>query len=889
MNRRNGGLLPSYLCVIAFCITFQPAFSYDSLESAIRFHQSSQYPKALPIFIQLASKFKAKKDLSNYALCQTKIADIIRNYGGANIAIEMLEINERTIAVGLEIPSLVMAQNYLAKAEAFYNASNLADFKLAILKSIEIKRKAKFTDKYFTEDYLHLARYYKDVPNRNDSCYYWVKKSLHCAKLDKQYSLYIIPRIYNMLGYYFHPASEAYFKNKRDSLKNHYRLSRTYYDSAQSAILSQPVQDELMLGKIWHNFGNSFNNQGEIKLALSYYRKSIRIYEEFGNPAELAAKDWVVGKAFYRLGLYDSAITQFQHGIMRLVPYFKPKSLTELPALQPTLNDTWYTSHLVEKGNMYYQRYLAHGNQMDLTTAYDHYILLIKFNKYLVAKSLNENEQIHWSYLYGSNAYQLLVSASYDLLKKTGNKQYIQDAYGLIASAKYAFLNKGIIKPETSVSIKLSLLSEERDLVIKNVTRTISLLPESKLASLLPDIPNANEASSLSQIDLAKQFMDTLTFNNLVSELNFENAALIDFYFNGQDLYTIVISREGFDVMKSTLSSDLISSIKKMKGSLLEMSSENYSGLSNEIYRSTLDSALMLIPKGTNRLIISPDGVLQEIAWDALVTDTTNNKSFKSLNFLMNKYTIRTVMTPVQITRKSANSKDGYYGVAPDFQNSKRFSAIPFSTTLVSSKAEAFDGIFQKTITTEPIDANIFHIASHVTTDPIHPYNSTIHLGEMDSVTIADLSNARIKANLIILNGCQTGNGRYIQSEGTISIARAFYLLGAKSVLTTLWSVDDKATADVLKLFYENIEDDKELDIALREAKLDYISKTGSDESANPFYWAGLQLTGSANPIIKSNREATPFVIVLILITTILLTGFWNFRRRANAQKMKMF
>ncbi len=861
-------------------------YAYDSLENAIRFYQCSKYNKALPIFINLAPKFKAKHELSNYALCQTKIADIIRNYGGTNIAIDLLEANERMIAVSLEVPSLIMAQNYLAKAEAYYSASNLANFKLTILKSIEIKEKAKMTDKFFAEDFLHLARYYKELPDRNDSCYYWINRSLTCAKSDKTFSLYTLPRIYNMLGYYFHPASEAYFANKIDSLNNNYRLSRAYYDSALSAALRQPVQDKLMLGKIYHNLGNSFNGS-EMDKALGYYRRSIKIYEEFGNPSELAVKDWVIGRAFERLKLYDSAILQFQNGIMRLVPNFQPESLSDLPSLQPTLNDAWYTSLLVGKGNMFYQRYLENDNQIDLMIAYDHYVQLVKFNKYLVAKTINENEQIHWSYLFGSNAYQLLVRTGYDLLIKTGNKQYIQDAYGLIASAKYAFLNKDIIKSETEVSIKQSVLKQERKLVINNILGSISQLSESKLVSVLPATANdANGEFSLSQIIMANQFMDTVTFNKLSNVLHKEEAALIDFYFYGQDLYTIVISDNGFDVQKSVFPTRRNSEIIKLNENQLQLSPVEYSVLSNKIYRSTLESALMLIPNGMKRLIISPDGILKEIGWDALVVDTTTNRSFKTLNYLINKYTIRTVFTPVQLTRSSEKLKNGFFGIVPDFTNSQRFSAIPFSSTLVSIKTKDYNGIFAQTIPNTPIEANILHIASHVTTDPIHPYNSAIHFGAMDSLTIADLANAKMNANLVVLNGCQTGNGKYIQSEGTISIARAFYMLGAISVVTTQWSVDDKATSDVLKLFYENIEDGKELDFALREAKLDYISKTGSDESANPFYWAGLQLTGSSKSVIESNRTLIFFGLGLFLLISIVLFRLWKLRQTDEYVKL---
>ena len=69
----------------------------------------------------------------------------------------------------------------------------------------------KLSHKYFTEDYLHLARYYLETPDRIDSCFYWANTALRLAKSEKQFSAYILPRIYNLIGYYFHPKSIGYF------------------------------------------------------------------------------------------------------------------------------------------------------------------------------------------------------------------------------------------------------------------------------------------------------------------------------------------------------------------------------------------------------------------------------------------------------------------------------------------------------------------------------------------------------------------------------------------------------------------------------------------------------------------------------------------------------
>ncbi|MBS1557265.1 MAG: hypothetical protein JST69_00955 [Bacteroidetes bacterium] len=146
------------------------ATASDSLQVALQYHQASRFDKALPIFISLSEKFKIKNDAANYALCRVKIADIIRNYGGINLALAMLRENQKLIMIKIEKLSLISAENYLAEAEALYSVSRFTEFKRAIQNSISEKRKLSLPEKYLAEDYLHLSRYYKAVPNQNDSC-----------------------------------------------------------------------------------------------------------------------------------------------------------------------------------------------------------------------------------------------------------------------------------------------------------------------------------------------------------------------------------------------------------------------------------------------------------------------------------------------------------------------------------------------------------------------------------------------------------------------------------------------------------------------------------------------------------------------------------------------
>lgn len=875
------------LLIIFLVINLGNAQASDSLQQALDFHQSSRYQKALPILISLAKKYKANNEAVNYALCQLKIADIVRTFGGANLAIEMLNTNEKLLEIRLEKPSLELAQNFIAKGEAFYAANKLTEFKQVILKSISVKKKMGLPEKYLAEDYLHLARYYKEFQNQSDSCYYWASKSLRLTKTNQKMTEYLLPRIYNLIGYHFHPASFGYFRNQKDLFNERLKISRKYYDSALHVIESQSIKDELMLGRIYQNLGNSYNNQYQadskretMSIAMDFYKKSTRIYEQFGSPSDLSMKDWIVGKGYERILLHDSAILQFQKGLMRLVPGFDPKNVNELPLLQPTLNDQRFISLITIKANNLYYRAIAKKSVEDLEISFQHYEYLLKFHRYLLSHSLHENETINWSYLYSANAYQQLLNAAFELFRITGNAEYLTRSYSLIASAKYAWINKNDIEPALGSAINASILIEETILVKSGILKSIPSLSDSLLASILPEIPHTISARPRAQLLLANLVLDTVSVEKVKQLLGSENAALIDFYLRGEDLFTVIVTEDKFEVLKQALPPNFNATLREINKNILHLKPESYVRLSNRIYRETLDSAILKLPKEITRLIICSDGQLQTIPWDALVTDTIQQSSFKELDYLLKRFTIRTVLTPRHLFNGQP-SKNGFYGVAPAFSKSKRFSAIPFSASLVKKKSDNYNVEFRTTLQQDSIWTGIFHIASHVAIDSLRPYHSAIYFSDDDSITISQLSNLQIQPQLAILNGCQTGNGTYYHTEGTISFARSFYNMGAQSVLMTLWSVDDKTTAKILESFYDEIENNNLLDASLHKAKIDFIANASSDELANPYYWAGLQLSGKADPV-NTNEFSWKQVTG---VTIVILVGFMFYAARKRKEQ----
>jgi CHAT domain-containing protein len=105
-----------------------------------------------------------------------------------------------------------------------------------------------------------------------------------------------------------------------------------------------------------------------------------------------------------------------------------------------------------------------------------------------------------------------------------------------------------------------------------------------------------------------------------------------------------------------------------------------------------------------------------------------------------------------------------------------------------------------------------------------------------------EIRRTRLNADLIVLSACETGVGRLQGEEGVMNLARAFLSSGARSVVASLWSVEDRSTATIMESFYEHLAAGLSVSEALRQAQLDFIKDYGP--MAKPSLWAGFEVIG---------------------------------------------
>ena len=100
-----------------------------------------------------------------------------------------------------------------------------------------------------------------------------------------------------------------------------------------------------------------------------------------------------------------------------------------------------------------------------------------------------------------------------------------------------------------------------------------------------------------------------------------------------------------------------------------------------------------------------------------------------------------------------------------------------------------------------------------------------------------------------MLSACETGYGKLIHGEGVMSLSRAFAYAGCPGLVMSLWEVSDQATAELMVKFYQHLKDDKDVDEALRLAKLEFLENTNHPNFAHPYLWAGFVPVGDMKSI----------------------------------------
>lgn len=144
----------------------------------------------------------------------------------------------------------------------------------------------------------------------------------------------------------------------------------------------------------------------------------------------------------------------------------------------------------------------------------------------------------------------------------------------------------------------------------------------------------------------------------------------------------------------------------------------------------------------------------------------------------------------------------------------------------------------------------ILHFATHGFLDTAHPELSGLAFSQVDEhgnlldgfLRLQDVYRLRLNADLVVLSGCETALGKHLRGEGLVGLSHGFLHAGASQVVSSLWPVRDRATAELMERFYRAMfKDGLRAPAALRQAQIEMWNQR---QWRDPYYWAAFVAQG---------------------------------------------
>lgn len=343
-----------------------------------------------------------------------------------------------------------------------------------------------------------------------------------------------------------------------------------------------------------------------------------------------------------------------------------------------------------------------------------------------------------------------------------------------------------------------------------------------------------------------------------------------------------------------------------------------------ELSRQLLPEELIetLRHQNVNRIIISPDGSLNNLPLEALKIALRGDEpdyllkwfgisTVPSLSWWMNaRRHLNTpnsnsgdvlVIADPYIAQGECRARSAFVNEYLTFRAAPEWSPLRFSrdeanvitryanyNPLVLSNREAQSNHF---IAAQPANFKILHFATHALSGGTLDTSMLLFgcAGEMDVLNGSEIEDLELNGQLVVLSVCDASAGDTLSNEGNDSLTSGFLLAGAGCVVASRWRVRDDIPVELMETFYNQLSRGSTVDDALRTAKLRYLENTDGD----PRTWAAFTALGygdmrvAIRPTfsVKARRVLLKYWWLLVLTALLLVAGAVNLIRRHYQQR----
>lgn len=673
---------------------------------------------------------------------------------------------------------------------------------------------------------------------------------------------------------------------------------------------------------LWFYYGELFAAQGDIKQAYVYFHRAFeRRIEAFGPKHDKVAQVYsALGDLMAAQGDLLCALEHYQEALISLFDGFSDQDIRQNPS---TFQRTFLNKELVGvfSGKIEALRQLAAktGQQTHLHTAWATVKAAMNAIDALKANNLQSEEDKLFFFQESAQVFEHGMHIALQL-----GPEYYPAAFELSEKSKAiilleAFRNANALR---LAGIPDSLL--EREAQIKyEISATEDALFQGggnqELRDRLFQLKNKYQ-ELLRTFEQSYSAYYRLRYDNRVITADATTARLargqaLVAYFTGQQAHFAFVLRSGENISMYQLAqtSDLEPLVRDMRAGiydyflaeqrtveLYEASAKKYAANAQRLYQILLAPFAKTLPED---LLIIPDGVLGYLPFDALLTaaPTVPATHFKALPYLMHKHQVSYCYSATLWREMQENTSKNKQlaAFAPAFPANRIANPMALRGALDTlyfnqSEVEEIAGVLNQNgyytgaratkaqFMQHAPEAGIIHIASHgIANDTASGYSFVALTAESNNpdsnrLYARELYNIQLQAAMVVLSACETGIGELKKGEGVISLARAFAYAGAKSVISTLWSVNDASTTAIMRALYKRLRAGDSKAQALQTAKMAYLESREDDLAAHPFYWSAYIALGDMKPLYWGWGWLVAGIGGVVLLFGLL---FWRRRR----------
>lgn len=318
---------------------------------------------------------------------------------------------------------------------------------------------------------------------------------------------------------------------------------------------------------------------------------------------------------------------------------------------------------------------------------------------------------------------------------------------------------------------------------------------------------------------------------------------LVEYFRDGDELIAFVVTRASLGVVRLD-GRGLPAELARFRREVADPGSDRHAPLARRLHARLV--APIAPQVGTRKVALVAHGPLHYLAFNALHDGSA---------YLVDRYSLRMLPSAsvLRYLRGRPAPKPGdilAFG-NPDLGDPALDLAFAQAEVASITRGRAGSRVLVRKDATESAfrrhagDFRYVHFATHGEFNADAPLKSTLLLAREPQgdglLTVDKLYSLRLDADLVTLSACETGLGKIANGDDVVGLTRGFLYAGSRSIVASLWKVDDEATSFLMTRFYEGLarSDKRE---ALRAAQRETMKRY-----PHPFFWAAFQLTGSAD------------------------------------------